>query len=58
MNKLFTSKGYTLIELLIALFLTGVITTAGFHFYVKMHNSALTQEEISDMQQKSRASLQ
>lgn len=58
MNRLRKTHGYTLIELLIALIVTGIIATAGFEFYVKMHNSTLSQEQISDMQQSSRASLE
>ena len=58
MNCIRNDKGFTIIELLIALFITGIIATAGFQFYIQMHNSALTQEEISDMQQSSRASLE
>ncbi len=58
MNRLRKSNGYTLIELLIALIVTGIIATAGFQFYVKMHNSTLSQEQISDMQQSSRVSLE
>jgi len=51
-------RGFTIIELLIALLMTGIITAAGFKFYVSMHNSALTQEDISNMQNMSRTSLQ
>ncbi len=57
MKCLRNSRGFTVIELLIALLITGIIAAAGFQFYIQMHNSALTQEEISDMQQSSRASL-
>jgi prepilin-type N-terminal cleavage/methylation domain-containing protein len=52
------SRGYTLAELLISLFITGLLATAGFQFYIKMHNSTLTQEQVSEMQQSSRASMQ
>ena len=45
-------------ELLISLFITGLLAAAGFQFYIQMHNSALAQEEVSEMQQSSRASLQ
>jgi prepilin-type N-terminal cleavage/methylation domain-containing protein len=51
-------RGVSLIEILIAMFITGLISAAGFSFYIQMHNSALTQEEISDMQNSSRASLE
>jgi len=58
MQRLRSKAGFTLIEVLIALFLTGVLTLSAFRFYSDMHNHALTQEEISDMQQNSRATLQ
>lgn len=53
-----TARGYTILELLVALLLTGVIAAAGFSFYVSMHNSATTQEDISNMQHTARSSLQ
>jgi len=58
MKKLGNNKGFTITELLIAVFITGVLAAAGFEFYISMHNQTLAQEEISDMQQASRASLQ
>ena len=51
------NKGYTLVELFIALLITSVIMVTGYSFYVKMHNSTITQSDISDMQQNSRATL-
>lgn len=58
MRKLRNNRGYTIAELLIAMFITGILAAAGFEFYISMHNQTLAQEEISDMQQASRASLQ
>lgn len=57
MKRLRTNHGYTIIELLIALFMTGLISMAGFQFYVAMHNSTIVQEEVSEMQNNCRASL-
>lgn len=51
-------RGYTLLEVLIALFLTAIIAVAGFEFFVTMHNQRVVQEDVSDMQQNSRNSLQ
>ena len=58
MKSLRHNKGYTLIELLVALIISGILTTAAYSFYVRMHNQTLTQQEISDMQTISRNSIQ
>jgi len=58
MKLLKNRKGITLVEILIAMLATGLITAAGFQFYVQMHNSAISQEQVSDMQLSSRASLE
>jgi len=58
MNKLNNIGGYTIAELLIALLITGVLAGAGFEFYAKMHNQTLAQDQITNMQQNSRASIQ
>ncbi len=58
MRILQNCKGFTIAEVLISLFITGLLAAGGFQFYVQMHNTALTQEEVSEMQQSSRASLQ
>jgi len=58
MNKLSNNNsGHTLVELLIAMFLTGIISMAGLQFYVSIHNQTLAQEDVSDMQNAARASL-
>ncbi len=56
--RLQNNAGYTILELLIALLLTGIIAASGFAFYVSMHNSASVQEDISNMQHTARSSLQ
>ena len=50
-------QGFTLLEMLIAIAITSVIATAGFNFYVSMHNTTMSQQDISDMQQVSRSCL-
>lgn len=50
--------GYTLLEMLIAIILTGVLAASGFEFYERMHGQTIAQEQISYMQQSCRASLE
>lgn len=57
MRKLKSNAGFTIVEVLIALLITGIVSGAALNFYVKMHNHTLTQGEISEMQQNLRASL-
>lgn len=45
---LLSQSGVTIIELLTALFITGVITTATLQFYIKMHNQSEVQQLVSD----------
>ncbi len=52
------TRGYTLLEMLIAILLTGVLAASGFEFYETMHGQTITQEQISYMQQSCRASLE
>ena len=51
-------SGVTIMELLIALMITGIISAAGFQFYANVHNQSLAQQDISDMQLSARSSLQ
>jgi prepilin-type N-terminal cleavage/methylation domain-containing protein len=50
-------SGFTLVELLISFLMVSIIAASAFNFYGKMHNSTLTQEDISDMQLTSRNTL-
>ncbi len=58
MMKLRNQIGYTLVELLIATLLTGILAMGGLRYYVSISNSTLTQEDIGEMQQAARNSLQ
>jgi len=50
-RKILRSRaGVTLIEMLIALMLTGVLTAASFKFYQASHGEAMVQQDISDLQ--------
>jgi len=55
--KLRNRRGTSLLELLIALAMTGVITIAIFKTYTTQHKGYLVQEDITDIQQNARASI-
>ena len=57
MPNIKSQKGMTLLELLIACFLTFVIGAAALEFYSSQHNQWLAQNDVSDMQQNIRALL-
>ena len=56
-KQLFNNHGITMIELLIALFLTTIITVSAMSFYTSLHQQVLSQQEIADLQQLNRACL-
>jgi prepilin-type N-terminal cleavage/methylation domain-containing protein len=58
MRKSNQDKGFTLMELLIAALLTVIISSAALTFYVRANQQYFSQEDISEMQQCARASLQ
>lgn len=51
-------KGFSLIELLIALTLTLLMGAVMLEFYITQHNRFIVQEDISDMQQNARIALE
>jgi hypothetical protein len=58
MRKLYHDKqGITLVEMLIAAFLSFLVAAASLHFYLSQHKSWLAQNDVSDIQQNVRASL-
>ncbi len=52
-----TEQGYTIIELLIAALITGIITAASFGFFVSMNNQSEMQIDVSEISNSCRASL-
>ncbi len=58
MRKLLNKKGMTVIELLIVALMTSIVAAAGFHFFVRVNQQYMSQEDITEMQQNARASLQ
>jgi Tfp pilus assembly protein PilE len=51
------SAGFSLLEALIALVITGIITTAMFKAYITQHQNYLAQDDITTIQQGARASI-
>lgn len=50
-------KGISLIEILIATFITGVLATAALSFFSGMHNQSVTQRNVAEMKDLARATL-
>jgi len=48
-------NGFTIIELLVALLLAAIVTTAAMALYTTQHKQLLVQDEVSDMQSNIRA---
>jgi prepilin-type N-terminal cleavage/methylation domain-containing protein len=53
----YSQHGFSLVELLIALLIMGVVTTAVFKTYINQHENYLIQEDVSVIQQSARASI-
>jgi Tfp pilus assembly protein PilW len=56
-SKLRSTRGGTILEVLIAAFITGIISASAFEFYSSMHGQAEGQQRIIDMQLISRNSV-
>ena len=50
-------RGTTLLEMLIALAITGVVTVAIFKAYITQHHHYIAQEDVTDIQQNARAAI-
>lgn len=50
-------RGVTFIEIMVALALTGIITTAIMRLYVTQHRNYMVQDDITDIQQNVRSSI-
>lgn len=49
------SKGFTLVELLVALLLAAIVTSSAMALYITQHKQLIIQDEVSDMQSSIRA---
>jgi Tfp pilus assembly protein PilV len=56
-TSLTNMRGTSLLEVLVALLLTGVVTAAIFQTYLTQHQNYLVQDDISEIQQSARATL-
>ena len=50
-------RGMTLVELLVALVITGIVTSAGYGIYLAQHEGWIVQEQVTNMQQNARAAM-
>ncbi len=50
-------RGFTLVELLVALVISGFVLSAGYGIYLVQHEGWITQEQITNMQQNARAAM-
>lgn len=50
--------GFTLLELLIVLALTGLVAGAGYTFYTTQFSASIQQERVADMQQNLRSAME
>jgi prepilin-type N-terminal cleavage/methylation domain-containing protein len=51
------SHGFSLVEVLVALLLSAVVTTAAFNAYVNQHKNYMVQDDITSIQANARASV-
>ncbi len=57
MKNLLNNKGASLIELMIGLFLAGLVTAAVFEIYINQHKNWYIQEDVTEIQQNARAAI-
>lgn len=49
--------GFTLVELMVAMVMLSIVSTATLYFYISQHQAYVTQSEVSDMQQNGVAAI-
>jgi prepilin-type N-terminal cleavage/methylation domain-containing protein len=58
MNKISNTRGFTLVEMLIAATISVIVISSALGVYLIQHKHLIVQDQISDMQQNIRASMQ
>lgn len=49
--------GFTIVEMMIAALILALVVTAGFRFYARMHQAAMAQDTVSELQFQGRNTL-
>jgi len=57
LNKLRNNRGLSLVEMMVSLIITGVITTGALQFFSDMNGRTLTQQDLSEMQNTCRMTM-
>ena len=57
MKRTVTERGITLVELLVGVLAAAILVGGAMHFYVAEYGAAISQSQISDMQQNVRAAI-
>jgi prepilin-type N-terminal cleavage/methylation domain-containing protein len=59
MNTRITNQaGFSMVELLIAMLILGMVCTATFNFYTREHQQLMQQTDVSDTQQGLRSTME
>ena len=56
-KKLRNSRGASLIEVMVSLFLAGIVTAAVFELYISQHKHWHIQDDVTEIQQNARAAI-
>jgi prepilin-type N-terminal cleavage/methylation domain-containing protein len=56
--SIFNNKGFTILELLVAALITAIVASAALAFFLRTNQQYFSQDEIAEMQQNIRASIQ
>lgn len=57
-EKLRAQSGFSLVEILIATLMLGIVSTAAFSFYQNQHEQYIRQTDVADIQQSVRVAMQ